>query len=152
MFSARALVELTKAILKIILVGMVAFGILWLYRDDLLFLALYDVNDGFLVVSQLTVMIGIASALLLLILSIPDLVYQRFDHEKQIRMSKHDVKDEFKKMEGDPLIKAKRKQRAQEMAMNRMMQEVPKADVSSRIQPTMRSLFVMMEKRCKRPR
>ncbi|GAK02039.1 LOW QUALITY PROTEIN: flagellar biosynthesis protein FlhB [Geomicrobium sp. JCM 19037] len=129
-FSARALVELTKAILKIILVGMVAFGILWLYRDDLLFLALYDVNDGFLVVSQLTVMIGIASALLLLILSIPDLVYQRFDHEKQIRMSKHDVKDEFKKMEGDPLIKAKRKQRAQEMAMNRMMQEVPKADVS----------------------
>ncbi|GAK10938.1 LOW QUALITY PROTEIN: flagellar biosynthesis protein FlhB [Geomicrobium sp. JCM 19039] len=128
-FSARALVELTKAILKIILVGMVAFGILWLYRDDLLFFSLYDVNDGFLVVSQLTVMIGIASALLLLILSIPDLVYQRFDHEKQIRMSKHDVKDEFKKMEGDPLIKAKRKQRAQEMAMNRMMQEVPKADV-----------------------
>ncbi|MBM7632608.1 flagellar biosynthesis protein FlhB [Geomicrobium sediminis] len=128
-FSARALVELVKALLKIVLVGTLAFGILWMFRDDLLMLGLYDVLDGYYVVSLLTGMIGVASAILLLILAIPDLVYQRFDHEKQIRMSKHDVKDEFKKMEGDPLIKAKRRQKAQDLAMQRMMQEVPKADV-----------------------
>ncbi|SDI94176.1 flagellar biosynthesis protein FlhB [Natribacillus halophilus] len=128
-FSARAIVELFKAILKIILVGLVAFGILWLYADELLRLALVDVMDGFHLVSYLTGMIGIASALLLLILAVPDYVYQRYDHEKQIRMSKKEVKDEHKKMEGDPLIKSKRRDRAKEMAMQRMMQEVPKADV-----------------------
>ncbi|WP_145453251.1 EscU/YscU/HrcU family type III secretion system export apparatus switch protein, partial [Staphylococcus epidermidis] len=49
--------------------------------------------------------------------------------EKNIRMSKQDVKDEFKNMEGDPLIKSKIKQKQREMAMARMMEEVPKADV-----------------------
>src|SRR5690606_37049853 len=72
---------------------------------------------------------GISVAILLLLLSIPDYLYQRYDHEKQIRMSKKDIKDEHKNMEGDPRIKSKRKQKQMEMAMQRMMQEVPKADV-----------------------
>ncbi|MBB6449285.1 flagellar biosynthetic protein FlhB [Geomicrobium halophilum] len=128
-FSARALVELIKAFLKIILVGFAAFGIIWIYVDDLLHLALLNFRTGFYMVSWLTGIIGISCSLLLLILSVPDYIYQRYDHEKQIRMSKQDVKDEFKKMEGDPRIKSKRRQRAQEMATQRMMQEVPKADV-----------------------
>ncbi len=72
---------------------------------------------------------GIAVAVLLLLLSIPDYLYQRYDHEKQIRMSKKDIKDEHKNMEGDPRIKSKRRQKQMDMAMQRMMQEVPKADV-----------------------
>ncbi len=56
-------------------------------------------------------------------------MYQKFDYEKNLRMSKQDIKDEYKKSEGDPLIKSKIKQRQREMAMRRMMQEVPKADV-----------------------
>ena len=55
--------------------------------------------------------------------------YQKFDYEKNIRMSKQDIKDEYKNSEGDPLIKSKIKQRQREMAMQRMMQEVPNADV-----------------------
>ncbi|QDI90283.1 flagellar biosynthesis protein FlhB [Salicibibacter halophilus] len=128
-FSARAIVELVKAFLKIVLVGLVAFGILGIYVDELLQLALMDVVEGFHLVAWLTGVIGIACALLLLLLSVPDYVYQRYDHEKQIRMSKQEVKDEHKKMEGDPQIKAKRRQRAKDVAMQRMMQEVPKADV-----------------------
>lgn len=58
-----------------------------------------------------------------------DYLYQRFDYEKNIRMSKQDIKDEYKKSEGDPIIKSKIKQKQREMAMRRMMQEVPKADV-----------------------
>ncbi|WP_227002710.1 flagellar biosynthesis protein FlhB [Salicibibacter kimchii] len=128
-FSARAIVELVKAFLKIFLVGLLSFGIIWIYADELLQLALMDVVEGFQLVAWLTGVIGIACALLLLLLSVPDYVYQRYDHEKQIRMSKQEVKDEHKKMEGDPQIKAKRQQRAKEMATQRMMQEVPKADV-----------------------
>ena len=65
----------------------------------------------------------------LLFISILDILYQRFDYEKNIRMSKQDIKDEHKKIEGDPLIKSRIRQRQREMAMRRMMQEVPTADV-----------------------
>ena len=53
----------------------------------------------------------------------------KYDYEKNIRMSKKEIKDEYKKTEGDPLIKSKIRERQRQMAMRRMMQEVPKADV-----------------------
>ena len=56
-------------------------------------------------------------------------MYQKYDFEKNIRMSKQDIKDEYKNSEGDPLIKSKIKQKQRQMAMQRMMQEVPNADV-----------------------
>ena len=58
-----------------------------------------------------------------------DYMYQKYDFEKNIRMSKQDIKDEYKNSEGDPLIKSKIKQKQRQMAMQRMMQEVPNADV-----------------------
>ena len=61
----------------------------------------------------------------LLFLALLDYLYQKFDFEKNIRMSKQDIKDEYKNSEGDPLIKSKIKQKQREMAMRRMMQEVP---------------------------
>ncbi|MGO4887765.1 flagellar biosynthesis protein FlhB [Anaerobacillus sp. MEB173] len=128
-FSVRAIVELLKSLLKITLVGIVAFTILWLNIDSILILSQKSVGTALIEIGQLTVMIGIACALMLLILSVPDYLYQKYDHEKQIRMSKQDIKDEHKKSEGDPLIKSKRKQKQMQMAMQRMMQEVPKADV-----------------------
>ena len=72
---------------------------------------------------------GLSAAFALLFLSVLDYLYQKYDHEKNIKMSKQDIKDEYKKSEGDPLIKSKIKQKQREMAMQRMMQEVPKADV-----------------------
>ncbi|MFD2704791.1 flagellar biosynthesis protein FlhB [Salibacterium lacus] len=128
-FSARALVEFMKSMFKITLVGLLTFTIIWLNLDSLLFLNQKDVADGFGEIAQLTGLIGVCSALLLLFLAIPDYLYQRHDHEKQIKMSKQDVKDENKKMEGDPQIKQKRKQQQMDMATQRMMQEVPEADV-----------------------
>lgn len=128
-FSLRALVEFLKSMLKITLVGLLAFTIIWLNLDSLLFLSQKSVADGFGEIAWLTGIIGVCVALLLLFLAIPDYLYQRHDHEKQIKMSKQDVKDENKKMEGDPQIKSKRRKQQQEMAMQRMMQEVPQADV-----------------------
>jgi flagellar biosynthetic protein FlhB len=128
-FSVRALVELLKSLLKIGLVGTVVYVILWFNLEDVMLLSQKTVENGFHVIAQLTVQMGIAVALLLLFLAVPDYLYQKFDHEKQNRMSKKDIKDEHKNMDGDPQVKSKRKQKQMEMAMQRMMQEVPKADV-----------------------
>lgn len=128
-FTARVIVDLLKSLLKIFFVGIVVTVILWINLEDVMILSQKTVENGLHVVGQLTVIMGIAGALLLLLLSIPDYIYQKYDHEKNIRMSKQEVKQEHKNMEGDPKIKSKRRQKQMEMAMQRMMQEVPKADV-----------------------
>ncbi|MDQ0253697.1 flagellar biosynthetic protein FlhB [Evansella vedderi] len=128
-FSIRALVEFLKSMLKISLVGLVTFTIIWIYLEEILILSLYSVREGALFVGNLTVIMGLAVAFLLIFLSVFDYMYQKYDHEKNIRMSKQDLKDEYKKTEGDPLIKSKVKEKQRQMAMSRMMAEVPKADV-----------------------
>ncbi|WRP08459.1 flagellar biosynthesis protein FlhB [Rossellomorea aquimaris] len=128
-FSLRAIVELLKSILKISFVGAITFVILWKNIDQVLSLSFKSVGDSLATMASLTVQMGIAASLALLFLSLFDFLYQKYDFEKNIRMSKQDLKDEHKNIEGDPLIKSKIKQRQREMAMRRMMQEVPEADV-----------------------
>ncbi|WP_306981111.1 flagellar biosynthesis protein FlhB [Alkalicoccobacillus murimartini] len=128
-FSARALVELSKSVLKISLVGTTVVIIIWTHLEEVMLLSQKSITDAMGVIGWLTIMMGLAVAILLMILSIPDYIYQRYDHEKQIRMSKKDIKDEHKNIEGDPRIKSKRKQKQMELAMQRMMQEIPNADV-----------------------
>ncbi|GAA0331925.1 flagellar biosynthesis protein FlhB [Bacillus carboniphilus] len=128
-FSVRAIVELLKSVLKISFIGVVTFAVLWLHIDDIMMLAQYSVGDSLVVVGNLTVQMGLFASVTLVALSVLDYLYQKYDFEKNIRMSKQDIKDEYKNTEGDPLIKSKIKQRQREMAMRRMMQEVPSADV-----------------------
>lgn len=128
-FSVRAIVELLKSLLKISIVVSVAFIILWFRLDDIILLSQKDIDISMALISSLTIQMGITVAIILLLLAILDYLYQKYDFEKNLRMSKQDIKDEHKKSEGDPLIKSKIKQRQREMAMRRMMQEVPKADV-----------------------
>lgn len=128
-FSLRAIVELLKSILKITLVGVVVFSILWMKKDEILVLSDLSVGASLASLAKLTAQMGIIASVVLLFLAILDYMYQRFDYEKNLRMSKQEIKDEYKNTEGDPLIKSKIKQRQREMAMRRMMQEVPKADV-----------------------
>lgn len=128
-FSIRALVELLKSILKMLIIGIVVFAILWANIDDVLNLPYKSVGSSLETIGHLTLLIGLCGSIALFGLAILDYLYQRFDFEKNIRMSKQDIKDEFKSSEGDPLIKSKIKQRQREMAMRRMMQEVPNADV-----------------------
>lgn len=128
-FSIRAIVELLKSILKISLVGIVTFSVIWLRKEEILILAEKTVGAGLATIANLTVTMGLIACILLIFLGVLDYFYQKYDFEKNIRMSKQDIKDEYKNMEGDPLIKSKIKQRQREMAMRRMMQEVPNADV-----------------------
>lgn len=128
-FSMRAIVELLKSLLKIGFVGAITFFVLWMRIDEVLILSHKSLPAALRTVGSLTMQMGIAASIALLFLSLFDYLYQRYDFEKNIRMSKQDIKDEYKNTEGDPLIKSKVKQKQREMAMSRMMQEVPKADV-----------------------
>lgn len=128
-FSIRAIVELLKSILKICFVGLVTFIVLWKGMPDIYVLSQKTIGASLVTIGSLTVKMGLFASGTLLFLALLDYLYQKYDFEKSIRMSKQDIKDEFKNMEGDPIIKSRIKQRQREMAMRRMMQEVPKADV-----------------------
>ncbi|MBN9652863.1 flagellar biosynthesis protein FlhB [Halobacillus sp. GSS1] len=128
-FSARALVELLKSLLKISMVGVITFAIIWVNKDQMMMMSQKSVESALAFFGTITTIMGLASALALLILSVLDYTYQKYDHEKNIRMSKKDIKDEHKNMEGDPQIKAKIKEKQRQMSAARMMSEVPDADV-----------------------
>ncbi len=128
-FSLRALVELLKASLKFIIVAAVVWTTLWGEKEKLLALSSVPLEDLLRYAGQLTTLLGVKIGAVLVILAILDYLYQRYEHNKQLRMSKQEVKDEYKRLEGDPLIKSRIREKQRRMAMARMMQEVPKADV-----------------------
>lgn len=128
-FSARALVELFKSLLKISFVGVITFSIIWVNKDQMMMMSQKSVQVALSFFGTITTIMGLASALALLLLSVLDYTYQKYDHEKNIRMSKKDIKDEHKNIEGDPQIKAKIKEKQRQMSASRMMSEVPDADV-----------------------
>ncbi|WP_085523962.1 flagellar biosynthesis protein FlhB [Tuberibacillus sp. Marseille-P3662] len=128
-YSVRAIVEMLKALLKIVAIGLTAFIVIWINKAELFMLPKESIRAGVQLIGDITIQLGLAASILLLFLSILDYVYQKYDHEKNIKMSKKDVKDEHKKMEGDPQIKSKIKEKQQQMSSQRMMQEIPDADV-----------------------
>ncbi|GED70224.1 flagellar biosynthetic protein FlhB [Brevibacillus reuszeri] len=128
-FSMRSIVELLKSILKISAGIYVAYTILWNEIEQILQLSLKSLGNVLSFTAAEVAKLGIYLGLLLFILAILDYAYQRYEHEKNLRMSKQDLKDEHKQAEGDPLIKGKIRERQRSMAIRRMMQELPKADV-----------------------
>lgn len=128
-FSIRALVELLKSLLKIVVIAAITFMVIWIYKDDMMMLAFKDIYGATAFFGKTTIIMGISASIGLLILSVFDYAYQRYDYEKNMRMSKQDIKDEHKNIEGDPLIQSKIKEKQRQMAMQRMMSDVPKADV-----------------------
>ncbi|WP_274651531.1 flagellar biosynthesis protein FlhB [Paenibacillus humicola] len=128
-FSLRSLFDLAKSIAKLIVIGAVVYFTLWRDRATIMKLAEVPVDGMLAFIANLTIRIGLEIGVLLVVLAVVDYFYQRFQHEKSLRMSKQDIKDEYKKTEGDPLIKGKIRERQRRMALQRMMQEVPKADV-----------------------
>jgi flagellar biosynthetic protein FlhB len=128
-FSVRTLAEFVKSMLKVSIIGIIAFVIFWGEKDTLLTLSSVPLQAMFQYIADITLRLGLFTGGALFVLAIFDYMYQRWEFEKSIRMSKQDIKDEYKKTEGDPLIKSKIREKQRRMAMQRMMQEVPKADV-----------------------
>ncbi len=128
-FSMRSFVEFLKSIFKLVLIAYLVYSTLWGEKESFASLSHIDAEGVFKFVAKLTMNLGIKIGAVLFIMAVLDYIYQKYEHEKSLKMSKQDIKDEYKKMEGDPIIKGKIRERQRRMAMQRMMQEIPKADV-----------------------
>ncbi len=129
MVSKRSLVELVKSLAKVLLVGAVAYlTVRGEFERSLLLVDMTPV-DTVRFIGRLAALILLKSCGILLILGILDLVYQRWEMEEKMKMTKQEVKEEFKDAEGDPYIKARVRSIQMEMSRKRMMAAVPTADV-----------------------
>ncbi|MHB1392448.1 MAG: flagellar biosynthesis protein FlhB [Clostridia bacterium] len=128
-FSKTAFVELIKSILKIGIIGYVVYD----YLDDNIKivpeLLNMNIESTTVFIGNTIINIGIRAAVVLLILAVFDYGYQIWEYEKNIRMSKQEIKDEYKLIEGNPQIKSKIREKQRQLALRRMMAEVPNADV-----------------------
>ncbi len=129
MFSKEKLVDLLKSLIKLGLCAYLAYSTL---KDELptLFM-LYDMElkAAVRMIGELVIDLGIKISALYLIIGFADYLYQRWKFGEDMKMTKQEVKDEWKNTEGDPAVKGKQRQRMQEASRRRMMQDVPKADV-----------------------
>lgn len=129
LLSLKSIVEMSKSILK-------AAGILFLCynyidgeKEALLSIMQQPLMGAVLLMWDIIFAIVMRCSLFLLLLAIFDYIYKKWENDKELRMSKQEIKEEYKQMEGDPFIKGKIKEKQRQMAMSRMMQEVPNADV-----------------------
>ena len=145
LFSTQSLADFLKSMAKLIIVGIVGYIT---YMDKITELnglsvatpeAILEYN--FTVVAEVSGMIVLA----LVAIAIFDYLYQRWHHEKQLMMTKHEVKEETKQTEGDPQLKARIRQIQREMSNARMMQEVPKADALI-VNPTHFSVAILYDR------
>jgi flagellar biosynthetic protein FlhB len=128
MFSGRSVFELFKGLLKILLVGSVAVVILQRAAPEIMATLLMLPQDGLVVALSIALRLALYAAVLLLVLALLDYIYQRYEFEKSIRMSKQEIRQEFKNMEGDPQIKRRIRELGRKIVMNRMMQNLQTAD------------------------
>lgn len=129
LFSPKQLVEALMSIVKVIFLGYVIYNTIKGEVHQIRNLIYMDLFDGIMYIGNLCIDIGLKVGYFFIIIAIMDFAYQRFSHNKKLKMSKQDIKEEYKQSEGDPIIKAQIRQRMREAAMKRMMQDVPDADV-----------------------
>lgn len=129
LFSLKALVEGLKAFLKMCLVGFIAYLLLKGETDRLPRLVEYNTEELIRYVGLVSGKLLFGIGLAMVVLSLADYFFQRWDLEKKMMMSKQEVKEEMKNREVDPMIKARIRKTQREMANKRMMQKVPTADV-----------------------
>jgi flagellar biosynthetic protein FlhB len=129
LFSLRGLIELVKSILKIGIIGGMAYIVLRGEFDRIPGLIALNITEILSFIGTVFLRLGFYTCLVLIVLAGLDFTYQKWQHERDLRMSKQEVKDEHKQREGDPKIKARIRSAQREMAMKRMMQAVPDATV-----------------------
>ncbi len=129
MFSKQALFDLALSIFKIILFSAVSYSVI---KDNIgIFVTVYDltIQDCLGILFDLVMELGMKISAVYLIVSLADLVFQRWKHKQDLKMTKQEVKDEYKNQEGDPKVKSQQRQRMQQASRRRMMQSIPEADV-----------------------
>jgi flagellar biosynthetic protein FlhB len=127
--SLKSLVELAKSIVKITIVGGIAYAVVAGEMQLFPSLIQQTVVEIMLFIARVAFKIFFYVCLAMIVLAVLDYVYQRWQHEKSLKMTKQEVKDERKQSEGDPKVKARIRKIQFEMAQRRMMEAIPQADV-----------------------
>lgn len=128
-FSKDSLVELLKSIAKIGLIMWVAYSSIMEHQRNLLLLYNMSLMQAIMLVGSVVIDTGMKISMAYFVIAIVDFIYQKWKFKDEMKMTKQEVKDEYKNAEGDPQIKGKQRQRMREASQRRMMQDVPKADV-----------------------
>lgn len=129
LFSIQSLVGILKGIIEIVIIVIVVYFQIMGMMNDIKKLPDMEVIQGAVFTASSIYSIIITICIILVFVAAADFLFQWWQFEKKLKMSKQEVKDEWKQVEGDPQIKSKIKQKQREIAQNRMMQEVPEADV-----------------------
>lgn len=129
MFSKRSFVELLKALFKLCGIAYVAYqSVNDATRWSSSFVGM-SISVSFAALANLIYRTSLRIGFFLLVIGVVDYVYQRYEFNQKLRMSKQEIKEEYKQAEGDPKIKAQIRERQRQMSRRRMMEDVPKADV-----------------------
>ncbi len=128
-FGPQGLVELGKALGKFILIGAISTAILWSIRDQLLTLGRQEAEVAMADLGYLTLTVFLAITSSLILIALIDVPFQLWNHTRQLRMTKQEVKDEMKDSEGNPEVKGRIRRLQVQLSQQRMMQDIPSADV-----------------------
>lgn len=129
MFSVNSLVELVKSIFKIVVAGLVGYYYILGQIPSIMQLLDQQVGQIVIFIANLVLNLALRMGVALVILGVVDYLFQWKKYEKDLMMTKHEVKEEHKQVDGNPQIKSKIRQKQRESSVRRMMTEVPKADV-----------------------
>ena len=128
-FSKSKIVELLKSIAKIGVVGYVVYDTLIEQVGVLRNLYSISLLSAISMIGEVVISLGIKISMFFIVIGFADYKYQKYDFHENIKMTKQEVKDEYKNAEGDPKVKSKIRQKMQEVSRRRMMQALPQADV-----------------------
>ncbi len=128
-FSKESLFNLVMAIVKIVLIALIAYFSVKDKVNELFILYEISLNQAISLVGEFILDTGLKISLVYLIVGLTDFIYQKHKFSEDMKMTKQEVKDEYKNTEGDPQIKGRQRRKMQEASQRRMMQDVPKADV-----------------------
>jgi flagellar biosynthetic protein FlhB len=129
LFSFKKAIESVKIILKVSIVLYVCYYFLFAFTKELPSVIYFPIFDQLAWLKEKFLILVSVMLIIFLVLALFDLFFVRYNYFKELRMSKQEIKDEYKQMEGDPKIKAKIRQIQMQMTRKRMMQEIPQADV-----------------------
>lgn len=129
LFSTRSLVRTSMAVAKLTLIVVSMVAAAWTQIDHIVLLAGADLGPALAGTGHIALRCVAAALLAILVLAAADAAYQRWQHERDLRMSRKEIKEEHKTLEGDPHIKSRIRRVQMEIAARRMMSDVPKATV-----------------------
>jgi flagellar biosynthetic protein FlhB len=129
LFSKRSAVRLVMSLGKMAIIGLVAYLTIASRLGQILSVSSLAYTRVVTTAAELVFLLGIRVGVVLLALAIMDYLFQRWQHEQDLRMTRQEVKEDLKRMEGDPQIRARRQRVARQLAMQRMSREVPKSTV-----------------------